>query len=483
MVMAWLDHLALLRCRSTMIVVAGLLGLFVAPVAGQSRFDGPDDVTWLTSKSRVTDDDGLEQTPPDPPVPPVPSDISPIVEPNDVALPVSEHVSEDVVWQAGCQDCGPTCGAGAGGHRCFAPGGLCGAQCRHTRVYRTCYLGRLWFDYEMLGWATKSQYAPPLLTTSTDPTDQGILERATTSILAGDETLHDQLQIGGRLTGGWWFHPDKSSGVEIHYFVLDGEDLFHQTESTFSEALLSRPFTNADTGIQDRELANPNTFSADVRVEVDMEFSGAGALYRTVLQSGCHHRIDIVGGYRYLRLHEHLHVNEDIVRETGLFRSGNRFDRFRSESEFHGGELGLVGRWQKGYWSLELVGKGAIGSSRRNILINGASTLVDVDGNVTAYEAGVLAQPSNIGNYNDDEFAFTSELGVSLQYDLTCQLRASVGYTFLYWSDVSRALDHVSLTIDPDLIPPPGGTAANTFEWVTDDFWAQGLTAGFEYQF
>ena len=104
MVMALLDHLALLRCRSTMIVVAGLFGLFVAPVAGQSRFDGPDDVTWLTSKSRVTDDDGLEQTPPDPPVPPVPSDISPIVEPNDVALPVSEHVSEDVVWQAGCQD-------------------------------------------------------------------------------------------------------------------------------------------------------------------------------------------------------------------------------------------------------------------------------------------------------------------------------------------------------------------------------------------
>lgn len=466
-----------------MIVVAGLFGLFVAPVAGQSRFDGSDDVTWLTSKSQVTDDDVLEQTPPDPPVPPVPSDISPIVEPNDVALPVSEHVSEDVVWQAGCQDCGPTCGAGVGGHRCFAPGGLCGAQCRHTRVYRTCYLGRLWFDYEMLGWATKSQYAPPLLTTSTDPTDQGILERATTSILAGDETLHDQLQIGGRLTGGWWFHPDKSSGVEIHYFVLDGEDLFYQTESTFSEALLSRPFTNADTGIQDRELANPNTFSADVRVEVDMEFSGAGALYRTVLQSGCHHRIDIVGGYRYLRLHEQLHVNEDIVRETGLFRSGNRFDRFRSESEFHGGELGLVGRWQKGYWSLELVGKGAIGASRRNILINGASTLVDVDGNVTAYEAGVLAQPSNIGNYNDDEFAFTSELGVSLQYDLTCQLRASVGYTFLYWSDVSRALDHVSLTIDPDLIPPPGGTATNTFEWVTDDFWAQGLTAGFEYQF
>ena len=466
-----------------MIVVAGLFGLFVAPVSGQSRFDGSDDVTWLTSKSQVTDDDVLKQTPPDPPVPPVPSDIFPIVEPDDVALPVSEHVSEDVVWQAGCRDCGPTCGAGVGGHRCFAPGGLCGAQCRHTRVYRTCYLGRLWFDYEMLGWATKSQYAPPLLTTSTDPTDQGILERATTSILAGDETLYDQLQIGGRLTGGWWFHPDKSSGVEIHYFVLDGEDLFYQTESTFSEALLSRPFTNADTGIQDRELSNPNTFSADVRVEVDMEFSGAGALYRTVLQSGCHHRIDIVGGYRYLRLHEQLHVNEDIVRETGLFRSGNRFDRFRSESEFHGGEVGLVGRWQKGYWSLELVGKGAIGASRRNILINGASTLVDIDGNATAYEAGVLAQPSNIGNYNDDEFAFTSELGVSLQYDLTCQLRASVGYTFLYWSDVSRALDHVSLTIDPDLIPPPGGTAANTFEWVTDDFWAQGLTAGFEYQF
>ena len=477
------DHLPHLTGRSAIIVVAGLLGLMVAPVAGQSGLYSPEDVTWLASRQQATDEGAVDELPPDAGVPPLPPDLSPIVDPNEVALPVSEQVLEDAIWQAGCQDCGPPCGAGVGGHRCFAPGGLCNAQCRHTRVYRARYLGRLWFDYEVLGWATKSQYVPPLLTTSTDPTDQGILGRATTIILAGDETLYDQLQIGGRLTGGWWFHPDKSSGVEFHYFALDGEDLFYQTESTFSEALLSRPFTNADSGIQDRELANPNTFSADVRVGVDKDFSGAGALYRTVLQSGCHHRIDIVGGYRYLRLYEQLHINEDIVRETGLFRSGNRFDRFRGESEFHGGELGLVGRWQKGYWSLELVGKGAIGASRRNILINGASSLVDIDGNATTYEAGVLAQPSNIGNYNDDEFAFTSELGVSLQYDLTCQLRASVGYTFLYWSDVSRVLDHVSLTLDPDLIPPPGGTATNTFEWVTDDFWAQGLTAGFEYQF
>ena len=124
--------------------------------------------------------------------------------------------------------------------------------------------------------------------------------------------MFDQLQIGGRLTGGWWFDPDQCSGVELHYFVLDGEELSYQTEAYSTDAVLARPNTNVNTGQQASELINPTTYLGDVQVEVEMELSGTGALYRKALFNGCHHRIDFVGGYRYLRLYDQLRVNEDI---------------------------------------------------------------------------------------------------------------------------------------------------------------------------
>jgi hypothetical protein len=45
---------------------------------------------------------------------------------------------------------------------------------------------------------------------------------------------------------------------------------------------------------------------------------------------------------------------------------------------------------------------------------------------------GLLALPTNISAHRRDEFARVPELGVRLGYQLNEQLRASVGYTWLY---------------------------------------------------
>ena len=46
------------------------------------------------------------------------------------------------------------------------------------------------------------------------------------------------------------------------------------------------------------------------------------------------------------------------------------------------------------------------------------------------------------------------ELGVTLGYQLNPCWRATLGYTFIYWSRVARAGDQIDRDINPDLFPP-----------------------------
>ncbi|MCP4193407.1 MAG: BBP7 family outer membrane beta-barrel protein [Planctomycetaceae bacterium] len=444
-----------------------------------------DFVLWVAQRSQ-TPEDLPEQIAPDA------DEVMPEVVETDSRLPpVTEKVLNGDIWQNGCSsynECETGWGAFCWGRKCCSYPGICNGRCRHTRVYRAFYLGHLWFDAEALAWSTKSQKALSLVTTSPDGTasnDAGVLGLSSTTTLAGNETLFDSLQPGGRLTGGWWFDADQFSGIELQYFLIGGEQIDFRSNSP----ILARPYTD---GSEASVLSSyEGIVEGEIQARVDMAFSGAGALYRRALSTGCHHRIDALCGYRYARLCDSLRVNEELTSLDAAsgFDSGldvSRFDHFRAENEFHGGELGLVGRWQRGCWSLELLGKTALGNSRQDVLIDGQTTTVDdsVDPSSTVeYAGGVLAQPANLGSYSKDELAYVTELGVSAQYDFSCQLRVSVGYSFIYWSDVSRVLDHVSPEIDPGEIPPATGGGTSTFDFITDNFWAQGLTAGIEYQF
>ena len=213
-------------------------------------------------------------------------------------------------------------------------------------------------------------------------------------------------------------------------------------------------------------IAYPGVLDGEIRVKVDMEFSGAGAHWRKCLSRGKMHRVDALWGYRYLRLEDRFLTREALTSldPSSGFATGSeisRFDTFRAQTEFHGGELGFSGRFQRGCWSFELLGKTAIGVSHYGLLIDGGTTVNDA-GAITTYDSGVLAQSPDLGSYTDDKFSFVSELGVSANYDLGCQCRLTIGYTIVYWSDVARVLDYVDRTVDPALIPPSTGPGTAT---------------------
>jgi hypothetical protein len=68
---------------------------------------------------------------------------------------------------------------------------------------------------------------------------------------------------------------------------------------------------------------------------------------------------------------------------------------------------------------------------------------------------------------------------------LTPRLRATCGYTFLYWSRVVRPGDQIDLEVNQELIPPGSGDglpAHPQFAFRDTDLWVHGFNVGLEYQ-
>ena len=73
------------------------------------------------------------------------------------------------------------------------------------------------------------------------------------------------------------------------------------------------------------------------------------------------------------------------------------FDRFATQNEFHGGELGVIAELRHSCWTLEVLGKLAVGNNRSQVTINGSTTVTVPDPDVATTPYGLLALPSNSG--------------------------------------------------------------------------------------
>jgi len=389
-----------------------------------------------------------------------------------------------------CDTCGP-----GGCNHCGRFGnriGPCGGG---------CFAG-LYVRPEYLLWGTKGADIPPLVTTSPDntsQTDAGVLGEPGTEILFGGDSVNSNVRSGGRITFGWWFEPCRRLGVEGDYFALKNQTENFEATSD-GTPILARPFFDVVDGVENAELvAFPNTLRGTVGVTYLTRFQGAGvrAIYNLACGDGCGrscitccpvttgYRFDVLAGYRFLRLDDRLDIVENLV-STSTESPGGAFlvrDHFGTDNEFHGFDMGTSMSWCKGCWSLDMLSKLAIGSTRSRIDIAG-STIITENGQSETFTGGLLAQRTNIGHREFDEFAIVPELGVTVGYQLNPCWRVTLGYTFIYWSRVARAGDQIDRDLNTDLLPPEEEEVTThlrpAFNLTYTDFWAQGLTAGLE---
>ena len=162
-------------------------------------------------------------------------------------------------------------------------------------------------------------------------------------------------------------------------------------------------------------------------------------------------------------------------------------DSFNARSQFFGGQVGVRSEFDHGPFYAEFTGKVGMGDSHESILVNGATTLVPAATGVPQVApGGFLATATNSGRFVRDRFAVVPEVGINAGYQPCPLLRLFVGYTFLYWSDVVRAGDQIDRTVNLTAVPSSGtfgtlvGPARPTVPFRGTDFWAQGVTFGFE---
>jgi len=345
---------------------------------------------------------------------------------------------------------------------------------------------------EFLLWWTQGMSIPPLVTTSpagTARAQAGVLGAPGTAILFGGNRVEDDLRPGVRVTLGSWLGCDQQFAIEASFFYLDPDGFGYRAASGGSQ-ILARPFFNTATGAAASELVSfPGVLSGAVAAYGSTSVWGGEINGRTNLCCGCESRVDAIVGYRYLRLHDRLSITEDLTAiGPGQVPAGTRFnilDRFNTTNNFNGGQVGLIGEVRRNSFYLEGLVKVALGCTHQGLDIQGA-TLQSVPGLApTVGAGGLLALPTNIGSYSRNRFSVVPELGVHAGYQLSDNLRAFVGYTFLYWNNVARAGGQVDVVVNPTQLPPGTlvGPRRPAAIFNDSDFWAQGFDFGVEFRF
>lgn len=354
--------------------------------------------------------------------------------------------------------------------------------------------GRWWVAAEWIYWKTTGQYVPPLVTTSVPGTPRpvaGTLGNPNTTVLFGGQNYNNDFRSGFRITGGFWFDPCNTCGIEGDFFYLGPSrtNAVYDCDGNGNPPLF-RPFINALTGQQDSELVCfPDVVRGSVAVDTQSDLVGGGFNFiKNICCTPCS-RFDLLVGYRALKLTDQVTITENLT-VLSAPSAGTQFliqDSFRTENYFHGGVIGFAAEKRFSHYYLGLRASVALGVNHQVTDIAGTTTIISPNGTAQTYTGGLLAQPSNIGHYETNMFCVVPEIGIKAGVQLTPHARMYVGYNYLAMSNVMRAGDQIDLRVNTNQIPPStglgGGPAVPAYPGNQSTFSAHGVSVGLEIRF
>jgi hypothetical protein len=354
-----------------------------------------------------------------------------------------------------------------------------------------CFAGRpinMWAQVEYLMWWGKGSHVPALVTTSVPanvPRAQaGVLGFNTTQILFGDELLGDEVQSGVRSDIGIWLDACHNTGVGVRTYGLEGDQANFFASST-GDPVLARPFFNALLQQEDALLiaytdpVDGPIASGNIAINYNTSFVGNDVYLRMMMERCPTNRVDLVSGYTYMRLADNLNIRSFHTSLEPL-AAGTTFDirdQFATSNVFHGGMIGLQGTRARDRWSIDWLGKLNIGANRQRVRIAGSSTVTPLVGAPVTLPGGLLAQETNIGDYERSTFALVPELTVNLNYHLNSNISLGIGYNLIWWDAAVTAGPEIDRQVNlTQLTGPLIGPARPAFPgFVEDDYWLMGL--------
>jgi hypothetical protein len=350
-------------------------------------------------------------------------------------------------------------------------------------------------------WWSKAGSAPPLVTTAPDSAPSSTAGRldqpSTSTIFGGNAMLDDEGRSGGRLELGWWMDEQHEYALVGSFFILgDASTSTTYSSESGGSPILARPYTDWTSGNPAASLVSyPNLASGSISVNSSVGIWG-GELYLRRLLIGSEAepglKIDWLAGGRLLSMREGLNIDTSslALTSTATVTTGTltrTADNFATENYGYFGEVGVGGEWQWAGLELGVIGKLGFGVTHQVVDISG-STRQDIPGNSlpTAFQGGLLAQPTNINRYAGSSFSLAPEIGVQVAWPVTPTFRVIAGYTFLYWTNVVRPgdqMDTVINTTGTNLGTLTGDARPAFLGFRNSDMWLQGINLGIEWRY
>jgi hypothetical protein len=364
---------------------------------------------------------------------------------------------------------------------------------------------RFWARGEYLLWWVKDAPLPvPIVTTGNPnvgfPTlnTAGGINQGGTQVLLGDGPYDFGAFSGMRFTVGGWIDEDRTIGLEASGFMLERRPYNFSAGSDGSPNSLTLylPRFNPSAHIEDAiPIADPlRGFAGDVFASASLQFWGteANGLFNVWRQPGM--EFTLLAGFRYADLRETFNLHNtttDLVADNVMIIN----DSFGTRNQFYGGQVGGQLVCESHGFSLDVTGKVAFGTTQQMIDVQGNTSQTGpnplIPPGLGTVPGGFFTQPSNIGHYSGSQFTVMPSFELNLSYQVTNELRAFIGYTFMYWSGVVRPGDQINhnINVTQNAVLDPNGTGqlvgpgqpAPLFN--RTDFWAHGLNFGLEFRF
>lgn len=330
-----------------------------------------------------------------------------------------------------------------------------------------------WGSAEYLLGFRKSRQVPALVTANPAGTplpDVGVLDAPSTTILFGGGGLDYNPSSGVRGEAGIWLDGRAITGIGVSFTGLQQETVRFSAESDGSPGsdILSRPIFNTLLDQLGSQLvAYPGLVAGRVNVQAANDVYGAEIFLRREidllppLDFWLVGRCDFIIGYQLSRMNDSLAVTNNLVSLNPAFLGQigttlDAFDSFHARNEFHGVTLGLKYVADFGPLSLTMLGKVGLGNMHQSVTIDGHTVITVPLFPSADFPSGLLAQPSNIGSYEQDRFGVIPEARIALTYNFCPRLSVGVGYNFIYWNSVAYAGDQINTRVDvTQALPDP----------------------------
>jgi len=386
---------------------------------------------------------------------------------------------------------GNSCDSGAcdSGGMCSSSGllGGLGAGCGlGGRGLGAAGTGLGWAETDTLLWWGRGLTNSPVIVGGNSPS---VLP--SNPLLGGyDNPLGTDMLLGLRGNVGFWLDDCQNYGVGGRGWgvISDGnEQVITNGGNSTGIAFFNTSLNQPDTYIVnlDRGPFGKNVGEIGVLNDLDV-YSGDLYLRAMLLGDRCN-RVDLLGGYTFLRLDSGYQLRSRIVdgwtdAPPPVTTITTIVDRFNTKNEFHGGHVGLQSNINRGRFGLGLMGKVAMGNMTSTSNISGSyEQIPPLPSQPDRQNRGLFAQQSNIGSVTRDAFTFIPEMNAKIRYQVG-RFQVGVGYTIVVLPEVALAASQIDNNIDVlGIINPPTTAPVNKFN--TESYYLHGIDLGVTYNF